>query len=96
MEQEDDLVFYVPQQFSMESASKSLSERQIVIMAFAVILIAGPFFFFVKAALVKVGLVAIGFGIGFALAKIEVKGMILWDYLRMRFSYSGKVKVYYD
>lgn len=96
MEQEDDLAFYVPQQFSMESASKSLSERQIFIMAFAVIIIAGPFFFFVKAALVKVGLVGIGFGVGFALAKIEIKGMILLDYLKLRFTYSGKAKVYYD
>jgi len=96
MEQEDALDFYVPQQFSMESASKSLSERQIIIMAFSVILIAGPFFFFVKAALVKIGLIAVSFGVGFALAKIEIKGMILFDYLRMRFRYSGKVKVYYD
>jgi hypothetical protein len=96
MEEDEDLVFYVPQQFSMESASKALSERQIFIIAFAIIIIAGPFFFFVKDSLTKIGLVGLGFGVGFALAKIEIKGMILLDYLRIRFAYSGKVKVYYD
>jgi|GEM_PF-4012330 len=86
--------FIVPQEINFDTAAKVLTEKQIAVIGIVTAVIGGPFFLLFPSDLGKLLGLLFGAAIGFALAKIEMDGVILWDYLTLLVTFSHEKKVY--
>lgn len=84
----------VAQDLNFDIYTKVFTGRQLTILATATFLIGIVPAMFIPNDLVKILLIALGLSIGYALAKMEVDGVILWDYLMLYYSYSKAKKVF--
>lgn len=90
----DNKDFVVPQELNFDVVAKVLTEKQIAIIGIVTAVIGGPLFLLLPSDIGKIIAIAVGVATGFALAKMDIEGVILWDYLNLMLTFTREEKVF--
>lgn len=86
--------FIVPQDLNFDTYTKVFTEKQIAIIAGTTFVIGIIPSMIIHNPIAGVIFIALGVSVGYALAKVEFDGVILWDYLKLYYAYTKERKVF--